>query len=545
MPIPRKRIILLVIILAVLSAAAALTHVIRNLHLDDYRDEIARQVGSALNRRVAYERGDFAFSPAPSFTFTNVVIGERDGKSDFLTAGRLSFRIALLPLLRKQVVLSGIRLDTPHLKLVRYASGALNISDLTKTEGGKTTMRVKEIRMANGTIDFLDYAADPAGLSTSIRNADASVDDPTRGKKCRVKVSGHLAQGGQEGSVSASGTIVLAREGTDLSQSQAKLEVSLRGGSLSHFWPYYSKYVSFHKPAGTLNLEANVDGMLSRFSSKGNISFSGLSFTYPGVFNGTLTPREMKVGFSLALKPDEVAVRELDLRVDRLTVKGSCTVGSIGSGDPTINASASTSTFRLEEFSGYVPYGIIPTGTSQYIQEHIKGGTFQLLKGTLNGRASRIAHMEKDRNYEVLNIYGTVENGIVSYGPQVPLLHNIRGNLELSGKDFSLKGMSGLFGGSPFTLEGKLREYCTSAPTTYPFAMAISPRPQEVAWLVGKHSAGLRFDGNSDMHLNGDGVYENYELWGDWDLTSSSYAVDDFAFKQKGLPNTLKFRGRI
>ena len=46
--------------------------------------------------------------------------------------------------------------------------------------------------------------------------------------------------------------------------------------------------------------------------------------------------------------------------------------------------------------------------------------------------------------------------------------------------------MSGIFGESPLSLEGKIADYPLTTPSTYPFSMTMTPSPKEVTWLLGK-----------------------------------------------------------
>ena len=97
-------------------------------------------------------------------------------------------------------------------------------------------------------------------------------------------------------------------------------------------------------------------------------------------------------------------------------------------------------------------------------------------------------HMEQGENYNILAIRGKVEKGLVTYGAAVPAFSDIKGELELRGKDFLLHRMTGQFGQSPFSLDGKIADYPLDKPSSYPFDMTITPRQPELAWLLGKEA---------------------------------------------------------
>ncbi len=154
--------------------------------------------------------------------------------------------------------------------------------------------------------------------------------------------------------------------------------------------------------------------------------------------------------------------------------------------------------------------------------------------------------MEVGQNYNVLAIKARVEKGVVSYGRSVPTFNNIKGTLEIKGKDFSLHDMSGNFGTSPMTLEGKIADYALDKPSSYPVKMVISPSKNELQWLLGKeHASQLSYNGNSTLSLVGDGFTSDYNLSGDWNLTPAAYSYSDFVKKPVGTPSQIKFKGSI
>jgi uncharacterized protein involved in outer membrane biogenesis len=543
-----RRNIYLILALALLGIlAGGGTFILNKLfHLDSYKDEILSELQQSLNRRVTYEKGTFSFRFGAAFTFTKVVIMERADRTPFLTADKLTFGIALLPLLEKRIVIKDIMLDKPRISLSRDSSGKFNISDLLEGRNEELPLHIKGIRIKKGQIDFLDLAAAPEGVKTSLEETDLSISRLVRGKSCSFKFSSNLAGEGKRGSIALSGTAILADKDKPLSDTLVKASMTVKNLDSGHYWPYYQAYVPFRKIVGMLDLDTDFKGRLREFSAKGSARINGLRFDYPTVFHAVLAPRDVRFDYDMELTPRNISVKSLDLNVDGLKVKGDWSLLDIPSGDPRITAHARTSTFRLEDFHQYIPYGIIPDDTSHYIEQHIKGGTYKLDAGTLDGRVSQIVHMERGENYNVLAIRGTVEKGLLAYGPEVPTFNNIKGELEMKGKDFLLHRMTANFGGSPFSLEGKIADYPLDTPCRYLFDMSMTPRQAEIAWLLGKESGKkMIFTGDTKLHLSGNGTTGGYNLSCDWDLTTASYSYPDTISKPAGWRNQLTFKGTI
>lgn len=211
--------------------------------------------------------------------------------------------------------------------------------------------------------------------------------------------------------------------------------------------------------------------------------------------------------------------------------------------DPRILAKASTpSTFRYEDVRNYVPYGIIESGVADYIENKIKSGIFRLDTGVLDGRVSQIAHMEIGQNYNTLMIRGPVEKAVLSYGPKAPTFNNLKGIVELKGKNFNLIGMTGNFGTSPFSLNGSITEYNTDKTADYPIKMDITPHAPEIAWLTKIAGISkLEYHNSSSLRLTGSGHYSAYRLNGDWDLKQAAYSLPGYVSKPLSMPHALKF----
>ncbi|HTP64482.1 MAG TPA: DUF748 domain-containing protein, partial [Geobacteraceae bacterium] len=479
----------------------------RLLHLDSYKEQILAQVQKALNRQVLYETGTFAFRFGPEFIFTHVTVKEKDGTSTFISADRLSIRLALLPLLEKKLAFHDIALEKPVISIIRDQSGLYNFSDLLEVKKAEeVSLQIKEIRIKKGEIRVVDRHVSPQGVTFYLTGTDLDVDHFTRGKNCSFKLATSINQDRKHGMLSLSGSAMLAPLDKPLSDTVFNVEVAVKELDTVTFWPYYSRYVPFRQVLGWLDMESSFKGKLNEFASKGKVRVTGLRFDYPQVFHAILTPKDLNFIYDMTLDPKDIMVKALNLTVDSLNVKGSCAIRDINTSDPYIAAQAKTSTFNLDYFNRYIPYGIIYKDTADYIEQHIKGGIYKLDDGRLDGRVSQINHMERGTNYNVLYIYGRVEKGLVSYGPDNPTFNNIKGTLEMRGKDFNLIRMSANFGSSPLTLDGKIADYPLDTPTSYPFTMTMTPGRNEVAWLLGRErGAKLGFSGKSTLHLTGAG----------------------------------------
>lgn len=519
------------------------------LDVNAYRKEITAALQTNLNRQVTFKSGTFAWHLGPSFEFNDLSVRERDGSADLLSARKIIVQLALIPLLEKKVELKKIDLQGTTLSLIRYADGTLNIDDLLKPGRDQTEVTLKKISLKNSTVIWKDLAAVKEGFSTTLNNLELSLDNFGRGRKGQLKLSADLpALQGPAAHLSLSGTVRLPGRTASLLETELNCEANLKQVEIGRFWPYYGRFIPFDNPGGRIDFKTSFKGKPQQFAAKGTIQINGTKLNWPSVFHAILSPRSLKLDYAMKLSGQLIDVSALEIALDELfRIKGSLQIHDYTSKDPRIVANASTpKTFKYEEVRNYVPYGIIEEDASDYVENKIKSGVFKLDTGILDGRVSQIAHMEIGQNYNTLTIRGPVENAVLSYGPKAPAFNKIKGTIELKGKNFNLIGMSGLFGTSPFTLDGSISEYNTDKPSDYPVVMDVMPHGPEIAWLANLVGASkLEYGNSSSLRLTGRGHHSAYRLSGEWDLKQAAYSFPGIVRKPAGSINHLAFSSLI
>jgi uncharacterized protein YhdP len=518
----------------------------RYLNLDTHREDLLRAVKTALDREVLYREGSLSFRLRPTFTFTGVVIREKDGATDFITADRLTFKLAVLPLLKKNLVLRRLELENPRIHLIRDRSGAFNVGDLFEEKKGRIPLKAGRIIVRNGLVSFTDRWIAPGGLTTSLENLDLRLDHPERGRRAAFKISATVADEAKTGKIALAGSLDLSESTEPILNSRIDTSIHAERLNVGWYWPYYSRYVPFKKITGLLDMDTRYKGNFREFTSGGSMTMRDLNFDYAPIFHAPLKPGVVEARYEMKFDRRDISVEKLDVDIDGVNVKGSCLLKDLHTDDILIDASAVTTPIPWESYSHYVPYGVIPKGVADFIEQKIRGGRYRLDEGRLYGRVSQIAHMEKGDNANVLFIRGRAEEGLLKYGPDVPDFSGISGTLELKGKDFILHDMKGRFGDAPFSLEGKLADYCLETPTSYPFTMTMNPTAKEVGWLFQDElEEDFFYNGQSTLHLSGNGYTDNYNLNALWELSSAAYGYSDMIHKPAGRASRLSFKGNL
>ncbi|MFZ4856369.1 MAG: AsmA-like C-terminal domain-containing protein [Desulfuromonadaceae bacterium] len=518
------------------------------LDVNAYRNEISSALQQSLNRPVSFSSGTFTWHFGPSFKFKSFTVKEIDGKADFITARQITVTVALLPLLERNIEFRNLILDGAAISLFRRADGTFNIDDLLKPGADRVKLDFKKISITKGELLWSDLSGLKEPFSEAVRNISFSADSIGRGQKGHMKLSADIP--GAKGAptrISVSGNLQLPPAGISLRETVLDGDLSLKHADIGKYWGYFGRYIPFANSGGQLDVVTGFKGRAQDFRAKGKITISGASVNWPTVFHSVLAPKALQLEYSAAVTKELISLSAVDLSMEGFRIKGSFQMQDYLSKDPRITARGSTpATFRYEDVRPFVPYGIIERDTADYIENRIKTGIFKLDTGVLDGRISQITRMEIGNNGNTLLIRGPVEKATLSYGPKAPTFNNIKGIIELKGKNFNLIGMTGNFGTAPFSLDGSITEYNTDKPSDYPVKMSIAPHTPEMAWLA-KFAAipMLEYSNSSALLLSGSGHYSAYRLQGDWDLTRAAYSLPGYVNKPQALPNSLKFSSVI
>ena len=536
------KIITVIISIATLFSVSVLVLLPRVLNLDNYKTYILNTLETSLKRPVTYDSAAISWQFYPAVVFKGLKIKESAGDTKLLTVDRLTFRVALLPLLHKEVRIHGVVLERPELMLVRNQDGTFSVNDLFTDTSSTFEPHIQNIKITDGTLRFTDHLREKEVLVTTLEQLNMQIDGLTRGKSSEFTLAAVIDEQRGREELSLWGEAGIPLQGEAVSAIKLNAALTVKNINLARYWPYYGRFLPFEKIQGQLDVVATLKGTMSDFSTEGDLTLKKLHLEYPEVFHVTIMPEEITLRYSAKLDSKNVLVKSFDLNIDGLQLKGSGALLDRHDKDPHLKATVSSSPLHIEELKHYIPYGVIPNATADFLEKYIKGGVLTVEKGTLDGTVSQIRNMGVGTNYNIVSVRASINNGQLRFGPQVPMISQIKTDLEFHGKDFSLRNATGIFGQSPFTLEGTIAGYPLDTPASYPFSMRMSPAQSEIDWLLRQNKEPkLIVSGPSSLLLSGVGLVSDYRLSGAWDLSGAVYQYSSVITKPAGMSNRVTF----
>ncbi len=178
------------------------------IDVNTYKGQIEQTVEDATGRQLSIGNIKASLFPWVGVELDNVHLANRAGfaKRDFLSVERLHVKLALMPLLSKNVEIKDFEVVTPVIYLERHSNGETNWGDLVAapadasgaaTDAGQSApaapmlaaLQAESLSLAGGEVTWVDGDAKPVVLS----ELNVSLTDVQLKRPVAVRVSGKLS----------------------------------------------------------------------------------------------------------------------------------------------------------------------------------------------------------------------------------------------------------------------------------------------------------------------------------------------------------------
>lgn len=153
-----KKVIISVLVLALVSAAAYLAYLNEMI--------LPEKIKAALVAGLEQSTGcDVSMGGAKIDLFKGLVIKDfvvSDSENKIVTAKSISCRFLIIPLFRKEAVITSVKIDSPQVLLERFPDDSINLVDIFLKKpvsfmDGRFTLTVSRVVVSKGEIVFKDY----------------------------------------------------------------------------------------------------------------------------------------------------------------------------------------------------------------------------------------------------------------------------------------------------------------------------------------------------------------------------------------------------
>lgn len=135
-----------------------LTSIVTLVDPNDFKPMIVRTVYEKKQRTLNFEGPiKLRVFPRIALDLDRVTLSEYRSHDVFMTIDKAELAVAWLPLLKKRLVVEGVRLDGVSARVIRYADGTFNFADLLQQETpSQIDFDIAMLRASNSTVVFED-----------------------------------------------------------------------------------------------------------------------------------------------------------------------------------------------------------------------------------------------------------------------------------------------------------------------------------------------------------------------------------------------------
>ena len=336
--------------------------------------ELKAQVGGA----------DIEIGWITGVVFQNVALTEADAAQPAITAARVTARVALRPLLRRQVIFYEIRLTRPTLRLVRDPAGRFPLLDkllnlpFLKQQNSEFSFDLHSLKVDGGDFEVTDQA--PSGGEKKWRLVDAKLElDHVRGQRLRdffqslfkqqpaesgagleFDLKSAVIKDGSKMNLNARGYLVFPRATFDLREARWNADLELVNFPATLVKDYVSARVPIKHMSGLLAQHLRVQGSpAEQLHINGDVEFRQLAVDAPELFLAPLAGADGRVSFDVDWSERLLQIRHADFRANDLKFSLQGNISALDGNDPRLRLNLGLLSAPVAALRRYLPIKIV------------------------------------------------------------------------------------------------------------------------------------------------------------------------------------------
>jgi AsmA protein len=361
--------ILGVIVVLIAVVAIALVVIIKVLITPErIKETVLPMAEQSLQRKISL--GEIQVSLFSGVELQDFTIYEDDGQEVFVSTDLVRLRYQLLPLLAMKLVIDEVRLEKPHIRVVRMADKSFNFSSLggvvtqqTDTPAEKPSpsgqdgdsgtpinLLVSTVRIQGGELLFLDHVLnDQAPYRYQISDLEVAANSLTLDGIVPIAVKGQL------------NGATLAMDGkVHLKEKTGKLKIDLHSLDVAGFKPYFKDVLPGQLGGLKLDLATILEGGPQQLSVSGNLQASDIDLLLDALPDAPLEKAQLKVDYELETRfeDDRLAVQRLDLDYNGINVNISGNVDQL-TAEPLLDLNVDVPKLDIRQAISAVPKSLV------------------------------------------------------------------------------------------------------------------------------------------------------------------------------------------
>ena len=439
------------LVLFFVVAILAFYHLMR---VGEFRRFLVDEIEKQTELKVQLNAADLEIGWITGIVFRDLTLSELDLNQPSISAERITARVALLPLLRRQIIFYEIRVLHPTAHLVRDAAGRIALLDkllhlpFLQQQNSDFKLDLRSLKLDGGDIEFIDQAA--ADSLGKWRLVEAKLElDRVRGQRLRefmqsllkrqpsvptgmgveFDLKGTVIKDSAKMNLKSKGFLLFPREALDLSAARWNADVEVVNFPATLIKDYIATRAPIKAMTGHLAQRVHVEGNpKQQLRLQGDIEFKQLSLDAPELFLAPLDRADGRATFELDWNRQLLQIRRADFRANDIKFSLQGDVEAMNGSDPHLRLNLSALSASVSALRKYLPVKIIPTPQLEKTLNSMSAGQVEIKKAGIDATVAQLRRLAQD-----------------GFGKQIWFegeLRDVTGTLSLDGA-LALRGVAG------------------------------------------------------------------------------------------------------
>ena len=407
-----------ILLLFVVVVSVAFYHLIRG---GEFRRFLISEIEQKTELKLRLGEADLEVGRILGIGFRDVALSESDNLQPAITAGRITARVALLPLLERKLIVYELHLRKPTARLVREKDGKVPLLDrlvnlpFLKNNDFQFALDLRAIKIADGEVDFYEQITDGTPSTTRLRDLQLELErvngvalreflqklvrpkaDRPRGPALTFDLRTGVERDGNHTTARARGTLVFPGEQLEIQKIWLNAETWVTDIPGSMIRAYAGHRMPVGSVSGTLNSHLHVEGSLKeRLHLQGELVFNNLTADAPELFSVPLTLGDGRIELDASWHPQRWDLSRLEFRSKELKLGLKSIVSWTDNRDPHVQLNLVSPSLSVAVIKKYLPMKWINSPRIESLVSSLRQGDLRLSKAGINAKLSEITAMAK------------------------------------------------------------------------------------------------------------------------------------------------------
>ncbi|HEX9786483.1 MAG TPA: AsmA-like C-terminal domain-containing protein [Candidatus Binatia bacterium] len=461
------------LILFVIVSALAFYHLMR---VGEVRRFLVDEIEKRTQLRTQLGAAELEIGWITGIVFADLALTEPDASQPAVTAERVIARVALLPLLRRQIVFYEIRVQRPTAVFVRDRDGRFPLLDkllnlpFLKQQESEFSLDLRALKIDEGDIALVDQGREESLGPWRLVNADLDLER-LRGQRLRAfmkdllkrqpaapeaaalafELKGAVLRGGAKINLKAQGQLGFPKETLEFHEARWAADVELVNVPAALVKDYLGARLPIQSMAGYLAQRIHIEGNpATSLRVTGALDFRRLSLDAPELFLAPLTGADGRTTFEIGWSRKGLQVRA-DFRANDIRFSLQGDVAAIDTDDPRLRLNLSALTAPAAALLKYLPLKIVGSRELENIAHSIQAGQVEVKKASVDATLSQLRRLKETGARQIW-----LEAELRDFAAKLNLdgawpLRGVQGKIKIADGVLAFENFRGAYGDSRFS----------------------------------------------------------------------------------------------